>query len=80
MAVRWGDSERRFAKATEGYLPPLWLQRDFARRVTAVEKLKATQRKSLAELDALFASLQHRAFNGEAVNKKEEALLQLSFG
>jgi type I restriction enzyme S subunit len=46
-------------------LPPLPLQREFARRVASVEKLKATQRASLAELDALFASLQHRAFRGE---------------
>lgn len=45
--------------------PPLRLQRDFARRVGAVEKLKAAQRASLAELDALFASLQSRAFKGE---------------
>jgi restriction endonuclease S subunit len=46
-------------------LPPLDLQREFARRVAAVEKLKTAQRASLAELDALFASLQHRAFRGE---------------
>jgi type I restriction enzyme S subunit len=46
-------------------LPPLALQREFARRVAAVEKLKTTQRASLAELDVLFASLQHRAFRGE---------------
>lgn len=46
-------------------LPPITLQREFARRVTAVEKLKAAQRASLAELDALFATLQHRAFQGE---------------
>jgi type I restriction enzyme S subunit len=46
-------------------LPPISLQREFARRVTAVEKLKSTQRTSLAELDALFATLQHRAFRGE---------------
>jgi type I restriction enzyme, S subunit len=46
-------------------VPPLPLQREFARRVRGVEKLKATQRASLAELDALFASLQHRAFRGE---------------
>ncbi len=41
------------------------LQREFARRVSAVEKLKTAQRAALAELDALFASLQHRAFRGE---------------
>ena len=46
-------------------LPALDLQREFARRVTAVEKLKTAQRAALAELDALFASLQHRAFRGE---------------
>jgi type I restriction enzyme S subunit len=46
-------------------VPPISLQREFARRVTAVEKLKTAQRAALAELDALFASLQHRAFRGE---------------
>lgn len=45
--------------------PPLSLQRDFARRVAAVEKLKRAHCASLAELDALFAALQHRAFRGE---------------
>ncbi|MEG4595358.1 restriction endonuclease subunit S [Microcoleus sp. F8_C2] len=45
--------------------PPLHLQQEFARRVEAVEKLKAAHRASLSELDALFASLQHRAFRGE---------------
>jgi type I restriction enzyme, S subunit len=46
-------------------LPPLPLQREFAAQVSAVEWLKAAQRASLAKLDALFASLQHRAFRGE---------------
>jgi len=46
-------------------VPPIALQREFTRRVSAVEKLKAAQRASLAELDNLFASLQHRAFRGE---------------
>lgn len=46
-------------------LPPLPLQREFARRVGAVEKLKTAQRVSLAELDALFATLQYRAFAGK---------------
>jgi type I restriction enzyme, S subunit len=45
--------------------PPIELQREFARRVAAVEKLKTAQRASLGEMDALFASLQHRAFRGE---------------
>lgn len=46
-------------------LPPIELQREFARRVTAVEKLKTAQQTSLSETDALFDSLQYRAFRGE---------------
>ena len=46
-------------------LPPISMQREFVRRVEVVEKLKRAQRASLAELDALFATLQHRAFRGE---------------
>ncbi len=46
-------------------VPPLALQQTFATRIQAVEALKATHRAALAELDALFASLQHRAFAGQ---------------
>jgi len=46
-------------------LPPLDLQIRFATIVEAVEKQKDRLRAHLAELDTLFASLQHRAFNGE---------------
>ena len=46
-------------------VPPLPLQCKFAAQVSVVERLKAAQRASLAKLDALFASLQHRAFRGE---------------
>lgn len=45
--------------------PPLPLQQEFARRVEAIERLKTTHRESLTQLNALFASLQHRAFRGE---------------
>jgi type I restriction enzyme S subunit len=45
--------------------PPLTLQREFATRISTVESFKATQLAHLAELDALFASLQYRAFRGE---------------
>lgn len=47
------------------FVPPIELQRDFARRAGAAERLKATYLASLTELDALFTSLQHRAFRGE---------------
>lgn len=46
-------------------LPSLSEQRDFSRRIAALEKLKIAHRASLAKLDALFAVLQHRAFRGE---------------
>ncbi len=46
-------------------LPPLDLQRHFATIVESIERQKARQRTHLAELNALFASLQSRAFNGE---------------
>ncbi|MCH8824768.1 MAG: restriction endonuclease subunit S [Planctomycetes bacterium] len=47
------------------YVPPLDLQRRFAFIVETVEQQKTQQLAHLAELDALFASLQHRAFRGE---------------
>jgi type I restriction enzyme S subunit len=34
-------------------------------RAAIAENMKTAQRASLAELDALFATLQHRAFRGE---------------
>lgn len=52
-------------KSLEVLAPPPSIQREFSRRVAAVERLKAVHRTSLASLDRLFASLQHRAFRGE---------------
>lgn len=46
-------------------IPPLALQKSFATRIQAIESLKTTHRTALTELDALFASLQQRAFAGE---------------
>ena len=46
-------------------LPPLDFQRRFAAIVESVERQKTRMRNHLVELDALFASLQTRAFNGE---------------
>ncbi|MGW1260160.1 restriction endonuclease subunit S [Streptomyces sp. NPDC002513] len=45
--------------------PPLELQERFAERVKRIERLKQVHEAHLAELDALFDSLQHRAFRGE---------------
>jgi len=46
-------------------LPPLPRQQKFAAIVESIERQKDIQRTHLAELDALFAALQHRAFRGE---------------
>ena len=45
-------------------IAPLPLQQTFATRIAAIEALKTTHRRALAALDALFASLQQRAFTG----------------
>ena len=45
--------------------PPLKLQHRFSAIVESVERQKAHRRAHQAELDTLFASLQHRAFEGE---------------
>ncbi|MBK8526507.1 MAG: hypothetical protein IPL57_05180 [Rubrivivax sp.] len=46
-------------------IPPVSLQQSFAGRSQAVESLKAIHRAALTESDALFASLQYRAFAGQ---------------
>jgi type I restriction enzyme S subunit len=46
-------------------VPPLKLQQAFDNQFASAEKLKTLQRAHLAELDSLFAVLQHRAFRGE---------------
>jgi type I restriction enzyme S subunit len=46
-------------------IPPRQLQQTFASRIHAIETLKGTHHTALAQLDTLFASLQHRAFRGE---------------
>jgi type I restriction enzyme S subunit len=47
------------------FKPPLKLQQEFANRAAMAASLKTANLASFAELDALFASLQHRAFRGE---------------
>jgi type I restriction enzyme, S subunit len=64
-AVNQSSINQQDVKAFRINVPPITLQREFARRVDAVEKLKAAHHASLSELDALFASLQHRAFLGD---------------
>ena len=47
------------------FLPPINIQRTFAQRVDAIEELKNLQFHSFDEVNTLFESLQHRAFQGE---------------
>lgn len=46
-------------------IPPYELQLKFAEELALVESLRATQSASLSQMDALFASLQYRAFRGK---------------
>jgi type I restriction enzyme S subunit len=46
-------------------VPPISLQREFARRGAQVEKVKMAQQLAMMKSDGLFASLQNRAFSGE---------------
>jgi type I restriction enzyme, S subunit len=46
-------------------VPPQDLQRRFVEIVNTIDKLRSTQRDSLVQLNALFSSLQGRAFQGE---------------
>jgi type I restriction enzyme, S subunit len=45
--------------------PPISLQREFAVRLAAVEKVRSAHTSSLVEMEALFTSLQNHAFRGE---------------
>ncbi|MEA5465283.1 restriction endonuclease subunit S [Leptothoe sp. PORK10 BA2] len=55
-------------------IPPLDLQCRFSTIVESVEQQKARMRTHLTELDALFASLQSRAFNGELSGTRSSEL------
>jgi type I restriction enzyme S subunit len=47
------------------FIPSIDLQESFATRVASVNSLIASAQRALAENDALFSCLQHRAFRGE---------------
>ena len=46
-------------------IPPLPLQKEFAKRVTEIRELEAAQAASRRRLEDLFQSMLHRAFQGE---------------
>jgi type I restriction enzyme S subunit len=53
-------------------MPPIDDQRVFGERVAAAERVHSSFRAHFAKLDVLFASLQHRAFNGELTSMDAE--------
>lgn len=52
-------------RAVKFTFPPLSVQLEFSERLSGINRLRSRQTVALAKLDALFASLQHRAFRGE---------------
>jgi type I restriction enzyme S subunit len=64
-AINQASINQQDVKALPVFVPPMPLQKLFERRLEATAQTAAAQRASLAELDTLFASLQHRAFRGE---------------
>lgn len=64
-AVNQASLNQSDIQALQMFLPPLSLQREFARVLQAAHKLGEVQRTSLSALDESFDSLQHRAFRGE---------------
>lgn len=46
-------------------IPPMSLQQSFKQRINGINNIKSRCAENFAKLDALFASLQHRAFRGE---------------
>jgi len=64
-AINQSSINQQDVKALPVFVPPMAVQQLFTRRLDSTARLDATHRDSLTELNALFASLQHRAFRGE---------------
>lgn len=69
LALSSGSTHRTiYMRVVEQFrvlLPSINQQRAFSKQFTQIESQKEFHRAHLAELDSLFASLQHRAFRGE---------------
>jgi len=63
-AVNQSSINQQDVKAIPLVVPPFSTQRVFAQRVGATDRLKGMYVASRADLNSLFASLQHRAFRG----------------
>lgn len=65
QAVNQASINQTDVTAFQVNIPPLSVQQAFVSRIAAIKTLKTIHRTALTELDALFASLQHRTFRGE---------------
>lgn len=63
-AIAVPDLGMKEIKSFRVVVPPMSLQQEFARRISAASAIGAVQRCSQARLDGLFASLQQQAFAG----------------
>jgi type I restriction enzyme S subunit len=52
-------------RALEMRVPPVQLQKEFAQRVGCLKDLQHASRTHASNLNAIFSSLQHRAFQGQ---------------
>jgi type I restriction enzyme, S subunit len=64
-AVNQSSINQSDVRSFKFVLPPPCEQTTFVERAAEIEAIELAQRTHLAHLDALFASLQHRAFRGE---------------
>ena len=64
-AANQSSINQRDVRGIQVSIPPIFKQRDYLSRVSAITSLKEAHRTHLAHLDELFASLQQRAFRGE---------------
>lgn len=64
-AVNQSSINQQDVKAIPVLVPPIAEQRLFVQRMSAADRLTASHGASVATLNVLFASLQHRAFRGE---------------
>ncbi len=64
-AVNQSSINQQDVKGFSINVPPLSLQKIFDDRAQAIKSIHARQQSGLTDLNALFTSLQHRAFRGE---------------
>ena len=63
--LRPGPDQSTGVKLMPVIIPPAKQQDSFTQQIAGIEQLKVDFRQSMAELDQLFSSLQHRTFRGE---------------